>query len=142
MFRNTSNKLRRAIAAVEFAIVLPPLVLMILGTIEASCAINAQHALQEASMTGCRIYTLREKTQLDATNMIDQTLTAAGLSGHSITYNPATDAEVDVHMEPVTVSISVPYSSISWGASWFMTSSTITASSTLPADLKSFIVVP
>ena len=127
---------RTGIAAVEFAIVLPLVLLLILGSIEISRVISVQHALQEASLTGCRLYAVSEKSQADATNIIDLSLAAAGITGYTISYTPATKNEIDTILEPVTVTISVPYSSISLGTERIMSNSTVTASATLPADVQ------
>jgi Flp pilus assembly protein TadG len=133
MKRNRNQ--RNGIAAVEFAVVLPVMALLVLGTIEASRALSVQHTLQEASMHGCRVYMLSNKTQADAANVINQSLAAASISGHTITYDPPTKAGIDTEMEPVTVTISVPYSNVSYGVEWFLQSSTLSAASVLPADL-------
>jgi Flp pilus assembly protein TadG len=125
----------RGVAAVEFAVVLPPLLLLVLGAIEFSRVISVQHALQEASLTGCRLYAISDKSQADATAIIDQSLAAAGISGYTVAYNPPTKAEVDTQLEPVKVTISVPYDAISLGTQWIMPDSIISASSILPADV-------
>lgn len=127
--------LRKGVAAVEFAVVLPPLLLIVLGTIEASRAVGVQHTLQEASMNGCRIYMLRDKTQADAANVIHQALAAANIAGYTVSYDPPTKAGIDSDMEPVTVNISVPYANVSLGIRWFFRDSTISARSIFPADL-------
>ncbi|MCA9182123.1 MAG: pilus assembly protein, partial [Planctomycetales bacterium] len=53
--RKLKSRWRSAVAAVEFAVMLPPVVLIVFGTIEVARAFSVQHALQEASMVGCRI---------------------------------------------------------------------------------------
>lgn len=68
---------------------LPPVVLIVFGTIEVALVFSVQHALQEASMVGCRIYALGEKTQQDAIDFIDLSLAEANISGYSIAFDPA-----------------------------------------------------
>lgn len=127
---------RRGVAATELALVLPPILLLIVGSLEVSQVFIVQHKLQEASMTGCRIYMLDEKTQADATNMIDTALTASNISNYSIAYSPATKAEITENMQPVKVTVTVPYDSVSIGFGWFMSGIDISCESTLPADMQ------
>lgn len=87
-------------------------------------------------MTGCRIYMLNEKSQQDAINMIDSALAVANVSDYTITFEPATKAEITEDMQPVTVNISVPYDNVSIGLAWFMAGNIISSESTLPADLQ------
>ncbi len=127
---------RCGIAATEFALVLPPILLLIVGAMEVSQVFATQHKLQEASMTGCRIYMLNEKTKQDATNMIDMALAASNVTNYTITYSPATKSEITADMQPVKVTITVPYDSVSIGFAWFMSGINISSESTLPADLQ------
>ncbi|WP_372725400.1 TadE/TadG family type IV pilus assembly protein [Novipirellula sp.] len=124
------------IAAVEFAVVLPPLLLLILVSVEVARAFAVQHSLQEACINGCRIYALGDKTQQQASDMIHLSLGEAGISGHSIDFVPATKAEITAEMQPVTVTISVPYSQVGVGVQWMLAGTTVTASTTLPAESR------
>ncbi len=123
------------VAAVEFAVLLPPIVLMILGAIEASRAFSVQHALQEASMNGCRIYSLGDKTKQEAIDMIDLSLANSGLTGYTITFDPLLKSDVDVDLEPVCVTLSVPFSNVGFGLTSVFSGATVAAKSVLPADL-------
>ncbi|EMI17551.1 TadE family protein [Rhodopirellula maiorica SM1] len=134
--RSAGKQKTRGIAAVEFAVVLPPVLLMILVSVEVSRALAVQHSLQEASLNGCRIYSLSDKTQQQANDMINLSLAEAGISGHSIQYVPATKAEITAEMQPVTVNISVPYNQVGVGIQWLLAGSTVAASTTLPAESR------
>lgn len=134
--QNNQPQRRFGVAATELALVLPPILLLIVGALEISQVFTVQHKLQEASMTGCRIYMLNEKTIADATNMIDTALAASDVSNYTIAFNPATKEEITDDMQPVTVTISVPYDSVSIGFAWFMSGINISSESTLPADLQ------
>ncbi len=135
--RNVSSKRKvsHGIAAVEFAVLLPPVVLMILGIIECSRAFGVQHALQEASMNGCRIYALGDKTQQEAIDMINLSLADTGFTGCTITFDPPLKSSVDVDLEPVKVTLGVPYNNVGFGLVGVFAGSTVTATSVLPADL-------
>ncbi|GAA5507181.1 TadE family protein [Novipirellula caenicola] len=134
--RFVGRRKSRGIAAVEFAVVLPPLLLMILVSVEVARAFAVQHSLQEACVNGCRIYALGDKTQQQASDMIQRSLNEAGISGHSIEFVPATKAEITAEMQPVTVTISVPYNQVGVGVQWMLAGSTVTASTTLPAESR------
>lgn len=135
--KNARNS-RCGVAATEFALVLPAILLLIVGSMEVSQVFSVQHKLQEASMTGCRIYMLNEKTKQDATNMIDTALSASGVSNYKMVYTPPTKAGITDDMQPVTVAISVPYDSVSIGFAWFMSGIAISSESTLPADKQGY----
>ena len=134
--RGSVKRKSRGIAAVEFAVVLPPVLLLILVSVEVARAIAVQHTLQETCMNGCRIYSLGDRTQQQATDMINLSLNEAGISGHSVEFVPATKAEITAEMQPVTVTISVPYSQVGVGVQWMLAGSTVTASTTLPAESR------
>jgi hypothetical protein len=108
--------------------------LLILVSIEIAHGITVQHGLREACMNGCRIYSLGDKDQSDAASMIELSLSESGISGHTIEYSPATKAGIISEMQPVTVTISVPYSEVGLGIQWMLAGSSATASVTLPAD--------
>ncbi|MCC7333663.1 MAG: pilus assembly protein [Pirellulaceae bacterium] len=133
--RKLKSTWRSAVAAVEFAVMLPPVVLIVFGTIEVARAFSVQHALQEASMVGCRIYALGEKTQQDAIDFIDLSLAEANISGYSIAFDPALKSDIDVDLEPVKVTISIPFSSVGFGLHGTISGSNIKGESVLPADL-------
>ena len=135
----TQSKLRRnwrsAVAAVEFAVVLPPVVLLILGSLDVARVFAIQHTLQEASMNGCRIYTLGDMTQQQAIDAVDQSMAEKGLTGYSITFDPPVKCDIEDDLEPVTVAVQMPYDSFGLGLQSILGGSAISAQSILPADL-------
>ena len=133
--RKLKSPWRSAVAVVEFAVMLPPLVLIAIGTIEVARAFSVQHALQEASMVGCRIYALGDKTQQDAIDIIDLSLAETNITGYTVTFDPAVKSDIAIDLEPVTVAIRVPFSNVGFGLHGTISGSTIKGSSVLPADL-------
>ena len=129
---------RAGAAAVEFAVVLPFIVLLILGAIEAGRAVMVQHALEEAARAGCRLYVVDDVTEQEARDMIADSLTAAGITKYTITLNPATKAGVDTHLEPVTVTVSVNYADVAWLPARFFTGKAVSGQCTMPADLNEY----
>ena len=134
--RTLHTSVRRGISVVEFAVVLPLIVLLMLGGIEAGRAMMVGHTLQEAAQAGCRVYSLRDTTQQDAQDIIDASMVDAGVTGYTILFDPLTKAEIDANMEPVSVTVSVPYDQVGWTIPWFMAGATISGSGTFPADLE------
>jgi Flp pilus assembly protein TadG len=133
-YKRTTRVKRRAVAAVEFAVVLPPLLLLLMAAIEVGGAFAVQHSLQEASMNGCRIYAIRDSTQQQATAMIERSLAEDGITGYSLAFNPPMKTVFAKDLQPITVTVSVPSSNVGLGIKWFLGGTTLSASSTLPSD--------
>lgn len=133
---NTPGVPRRGASAVEFAVALPLLVALIFAAVEFGRALMVQHMLQEASQAGCRLYCVNDLTQQDAQDMIDTAMSTSGITGYNVTFDPPTKAEIDEHMEPVTVKIDVDYSEVSWISAWFISDAVLAARATMPADLN------
>jgi Flp pilus assembly protein TadG len=127
---------RRAAAAVEFAAVLPVVVLMLLGSVELGRAVMVNHEVQGAARAGCRLYSVRDTSQEDVNEIIARSMSLAGITEYSVTYDPATKDEIDTAMEPVTVTISVAYSHVAWVSPAHLFAATIVGSCTLPADIE------
>ncbi|MCM2373731.1 TadE family protein [Aporhodopirellula aestuarii] len=126
---------RRGVAAVEFAIVLPMLVLIIFGSIETSRVLSIHHSLREAAMNGCRIYSLSDKTQVEAEAMVNHSLNEAGIKGYTVSFSPSAKSQITADLQPVTVTISVMHDEVGCDLAGFFTDATFTASVTLPAEL-------
>ncbi len=126
---------RSAVAAVEFAVVLPPVVLLILGSLDVARVFAIQHTLQEASMNGCRIYALGDMTQQQAIEAVDQSMAEKGLTGYTVTFEPSLKSDIDDDLQPVTVAVRIPYSSIGIGLHSVLGGSAVSAQAILPADL-------
>ena len=130
-----TNRIRRGSAAVEAALVLPVLVLLLLGAVELTRGIMVQHSVQEAAQAACRLYTLKDLTQQDAEDIADLMMADANLSGYTVAFDPLTKDEIDVHMEPVTVTVSIPSDQVAWISPMFISGSTFAGRCTMPADL-------
>ena len=122
------NWKRRGIAAVEFAIVAPVFLLLVIGILEMGRALMVQQVLVNASRVG-----VREAITLGATTAEVQTAVAdyadgVAVSGVTVAVspNPATAIAGDA----ILVTASVPFNEVSWiPAPWFLSGSTLTASS-------------
>lgn len=127
---------RRATSTVEFAIVLPLVVVLLLGAVELGRAIMVQHALQEAAQAGCRVYSVADTTQQDADDMIAAALAEEGITEYSVEYSPEDKASIDTQIEPVTVSVTVQFADVAYFLPDFFSGGAITGASTMPADLE------
>ena len=54
---------RKGVAAVEFALVVPVVILLIAGSIELGRAVMVQHILEETARTGCRVLSMQSETR-------------------------------------------------------------------------------
>jgi Flp pilus assembly protein TadG len=106
---------RRGAAAVEFAIVAPVFFLLVFGMIEFGRMVMVQQILTNASREGARKAVLDGSTTADVQNtvitMMNDAKIAVGAGNVTITpTNPATAQYGD----PVTVTVAVPFSQVSW----------------------------
>jgi Flp pilus assembly protein TadG len=71
----------RGAAAVEFAIVLPLLIVLVFGIVQFAIAYNRIQGLQAAAREGARLASLPQSTQGDIDARITSSLTGVALSG-------------------------------------------------------------
>ena len=117
---------RRGAAVVEFAVVVPIFLMMVFGMIEFGRAIMVQQVLTNASREGARLAVLDSPTPTagQVTTTVTTYLQKAGISGATVTINP-TEPTTAAYGVPITVTVQVPYSSVSWLPSpWFITGNT------------------
>ena len=111
-FRHTPKK-RRGAAAVEFAVVSPILAIVVIGVVDVGRAVMVQQMLTNAARDACRTAVLDSASASDVISQCETYLASASVPGASATIdpNPLTAADDG---DPVTVSVSVPFSSVSW----------------------------
>lgn len=135
LFHKRLKRQRRGIAVVEFAVILPLIVLLLLGAVEVGRGVMVAHTLQEAAQAGCRVYSVEDTTFADATAIVNQIVADAGITNHTIVFDPPTKAGVNLHMEPVTVAVSVPFIDVAWLSPNFMSGATLEGRCVMPADV-------
>jgi Flp pilus assembly protein TadG len=128
----------RGTAAVEFALVLPVLLLIVFGIIDFGRALNAQITLTGAAREGARLVALGYP---DAAIQADVAAAAPGLSGVTSTVvascppgaGPAAEAEVDISY---SFSFITPIGAVVgfFGGSGFGTSMVLTAQGVMPCE--------
>jgi len=104
---------RKAVAAIECAIVLPIFIFTALGIIELGRAIMVHQILTNGAREGARRAVIPGATDDQVHDIIDNYLAATTVSGHSRSITPSL-ANAQPH-EALTVTVSVPYGEIDWG---------------------------
>ena len=127
---------RRGAALVEFALVAPIFLLLVVGSIEFGRAIMVQEALTNASREGVRTGIEDGSLTTDVTTAVNNYLTDMSISGASTSVTPA-DPGTTAGGTEVTVTVSISYSSISWVPSpMFLKSTTLSATSVMQRQYK------
>ncbi len=111
--RDKRQSARRGATLVEFAFVAPVFFLMVLGIIEFGRAMMVQSLLTGAAQQGARAGALTNAQSADVTAAVNSYLTSAGISGASTTVSPSPPSSASPGQD-VTVTITIPYSQVSW----------------------------
>jgi Flp pilus assembly protein TadG len=120
---------RHAAAAVEFAIVAPLLVLLVLGMIEFGRMLMVQQNLTNGAREGARKAILPGATDSQVQTVIDDYMKGVDISGHTRTITPTTNSAASG--TTIKVTVSVKYKDVSWlplGAIGFLKDATLSAS--------------
>jgi Flp pilus assembly protein TadG len=109
---------RQGAAAVEFAVVAPVFLLMVFGMIEFGRAIMVQQILTNATRQGARLAILDSPTPTASTvkSTVTSYLQNCGITAatvNNVTINPA-EPSTAVNGTSVTVTVQIPYSSVTW----------------------------
>jgi Flp pilus assembly protein TadG len=113
------RKNRRGAAAVEFALVAPIMFTVVLGSIEFGRVMMALNLISNAARNGARVGVISGKTNSDVSSAVSSLLTGTGIStsnaSTTILVN-GTSADVSTALtgDSISVSVTVPVSSISW----------------------------
>ena len=113
------RKKRRGAAVVEFAVVLPVFFLLVFGMIEFGRMVMVQQVLTNASREAARIGVLDGTTSEEVKTSVVNYLTSASIPfdpatpGNSVTVTPSPPSSAGFG-EPVTVTITLPFSQVSW----------------------------
>jgi Flp pilus assembly protein TadG len=117
---------RRGAAIVEFAIVAPLFFMLILGIIEFGRMVMVQQIITNAAREGARVGVLSNATTSQVDSAVSNYLSAVSISGQSVSVTPdppstATPGSL------VTVSVSIPFSQVSWMTPFFLRSTVLKA---------------
>jgi Flp pilus assembly protein TadG len=104
---------RKGAAVVEFAVVSPVLILLLLGMIECGRMIMVQQSLTTAVREGARIAVSEGNNAAAAIDAVQSFLAGAGVKGAKVAVAPKNIGSM-AHGQPITVSASVPFREVSW----------------------------
>jgi Flp pilus assembly protein TadG len=118
-------------AAVEFAIVAPVFFLLVFGMIEYGRMVMVQQVITNAAREGARVGVLDGATTANVTTAVSTYLTSAKITGATTAVSPSPPSSAG-YGQPVTVTISVPFNSVSWLATpLFLGGKTLSATSVM-----------
>jgi Flp pilus assembly protein TadG len=103
------KKIRHGAAVVEFAVCLPVIVLLILGSIEATSAIFLRQALTTSAYEGIREAARTGATTAQATNRAQNVLTSRNVRGSTIQFSP-TDVGAAPRGEIISIEVAARFS--------------------------------
>ena len=110
---------RRGTAAVEFAFVIPVFCALVFGAIEFSRALMVCNVLTTAAREGARTGVLPNSANSNITTAVQSELTINSLPTGSATItvqvnNATVNASTSVTGDSISVTVSMPYTSVSW----------------------------
>jgi Flp pilus assembly protein TadG len=135
--RPAGRRLRRATAAVEFALVLPFLALLVNGFLEVGQAIMVREVLNDAVRKACRKGALPNQNNAaitaDVTDILNDNFSSTATASATITIlvnGQAVDASTAVKGDQISVKVSMSFSQVAWTPLFFL-ASTFVESETL-----------
>lgn len=121
---------------VEAAVILALFMTLVLGTIEVAQLGMTSQLLTGAVNKGCRVAVIDGKSQNDVRSTVANLLSSGGIRSSSYTLvTTPSDVATSHTGDPVTVTIAVPFRSVSWlGVPLFLGAPTLRSSSTLSSE--------
>ena len=124
------GRVRRAISAVEFAVLAPFLFTLMMGSFEVGRALMVRQALNDAARKGCRIGTLPSKASSDITSDVNDVLTDNSIptadATITVTVNgQSVDASTAQAGDKISVKVTIPFHDVNWTPLSFFTSASI-----------------
>jgi hypothetical protein len=114
---------RRAVAAVELAVVLPFIAALVLGMVEIGRGLSVKESLSDAAQKACRAGAQPGKTTAQAQAEVDNIMQDLGITGYStaiLVNGQQTDIKDAKHNDQISVKVSVPVSQVSWTTTFFL----------------------
>jgi Flp pilus assembly protein TadG len=119
---------------VEFAIVAPIFILLLLGMIEFGRMIMVQQVLTNAAREGARRAVIEGSTKSEVETQVNNYLANSSITGTTVTVEPSNLSNL-AFGDPVKVSVSVPFNSVTWtGGAWFLGDTTLDAGAIMQAE--------
>lgn len=92
MSTHKKSRRRRGVAAAEFAVCLPVMILLVVGAVETSSMIFLKQSLTVAAYEGGRTSVVPDATTADVTATCNQILTDRRVNGGTINVSPSVEA--------------------------------------------------
>lgn len=122
---------RRGAAVVEFAVVAPVFITLVFGMIEYGRMVMVQQLITNAAREGARVGVLDGATTAAVQTSVGTYLTNSSVNGATVTVSPSPPSSAG-YGEPVTVTVSIPFASVSWiPAPMFLSGKTLTSKSVM-----------
>lgn len=131
MRRIVDKKFKRGAATVEFAVVLPILLMIIFGILEFGRVLYVDQSLSWAAREGARIAALPGTDNTQVTNAVNEKLSESGLTADNVSFKNANDDTIITDISdssqappgtPIKVIIAVNYSNVAYLISGFFPS--------------------
>lgn len=121
---------RAGVAAVEFAVCLPVLVLIVFASIEACTMVFLKESLTVAAYEGSRIALQPAATEAEVIARCEEVLAEREVAGGTVELAPGLLSDAAIG-DPILVRVSAPCAANAVIPVWFYGSSTMTGSSTV-----------
>jgi Flp pilus assembly protein TadG len=116
--------------------VLPLILMFLFISIEFGRAFMVKHCLEAAALDGTRVAIVAGATSSDVDAAVVSPLASAGISNYQVSVTPANLTAAE-QWDPVTVSISVPFSNVSWmPMPGYLSNITLQSTCTLPREAE------
>jgi Flp pilus assembly protein TadG len=131
-----SGRLRRGVAAVEAALLLPVALILLLGTWEVGRMIEVEQILNNAAREGGRAASSGQDTNSQVQQTVLNYLQNAGLPSTSATVtvsnltHAGTDCTLATELDQLQVKVSLPFTAVRWSASTLITNTSTTLTAT------------
>lgn len=112
------RKQRRGAAVVEFALIVPVMLVFTFGMIELTRISSVKESLTQASREGARVGVRPTADASDVTTRVNEELEIMGLTEASVTITPSV-LEDATPGDYIRVQITIPFSEASWIPSFF-----------------------
>lgn len=123
---------RRGIATIEFAVVAPVMMLLVLGTIDVTRVIQVKHYLTDAARTGCRAGTRPDATNTQIQAAVDTTVATFNIDKTDMTTTvrvngSVANASTAKSGDSIGVTVSIPINQVAWISSLFFATNAVTS---------------
>ena len=108
-----SKSCRHGTATVEFAVIAPLFIFLVLGMIELGRGINVQHSLLNAARAGCRVGITDGATEDDISDRVADNLAGTGITTYNVSVSPGPLSSA-LNGDAVSVTVSATYADVNW----------------------------